>query len=595
MNSTDHSHSDHSHHDHNHKDHSHAAGPTPGHTPAPPHDTPIQETGKEPVSKPPISPFRSIATVLLGLCVLGAFLALGIVPRMQQSHKLAVDAAGVSTDLVPVNATSPHYGAASNELMLPSNVQAIEETAIHARTTGYLHELNVDIGSRVKAGQVLAVIESPEVDQQLMEARAETSKSQAGGQQAQADVARLQANVVQSQADLSRIQSNLEAAKADLAHANAKLLETQGAVAEARAILIQSQKKLLGRRAELARTQTRLALAERTYRRWQELARGGAVSGQDLDEAESNFEANKSSVASAQADVESSQADIVAAQASVDARNSDVEAARADVNSAKQKVSAAEAAVSAGRANVTATQASVRAGQANVTAAQATVSASVANVNRYEAMRSFERITAPYDGVITARNVDAGALINAGGSSGALDPTSTVTHSGLLGIARTDTLRVQVNVPQVYVGTIKPEQPANIFFQEFPGRTFHGIVVHTSGALDATSRTMLVEVRLKNPNNLLIPGMYAQVQFLTPRAHPLLRIPANTLLIDGKGTRVATITPDEKVHFQTVQVGRDFGKEVEVLSGLEGTERLVTDPTDALEEGTHVQIITKSN
>lgn len=531
--------------------------------------------------------------MIWGVLIVAALLALGIAPRIKQQKRLDLTTANLSSDVVPVNVVAPRPSGKTTTLVLPSNVQAIEETTIHARTSGYLSQRFVDFGSHVKAGQTLAIIESPEVDQELLAARAESSHSVAQGQQAQADVTRLQANVAQARADQAQTEANLEAARAEQAHAQAKLLEAKSTAAEAAALLIQAEKKLNGRHADLKRAQTHLGLSKKTYDRWQELARGGAISGQDLDEAQANYESDQSNVSAAQADVDSAQADLTAAQETVRARNGDVEAAKADVLSATQKINAAQSAVVSSQASVQASKANVQAGKANVQAANANIASSEANVNRYAALRSFERVTAPFDGVITARNVDVGSLINAGSgaSGGASDPLSTVPRTGLFGIARTDTLRIQVSVPQTFVGSIQQGQKAQIRIQELPGRVFTGTVFDTAGALDATSRTLLTEVRLKNPNNRLIPGMYAQVEFILPQAHPTLRVPANTLIINGAGTHIAIVTPDQKVHLQEVQLGRDFGKEVEILNGLNGDERLITDPSDDLVEGTPVKIV----
>ena len=529
-----------------------------------------------------------------GVLLVSALLALGIAPRLKQQKKL--DAMGISLEgaAVPVNVVKPFYQAkGSNDLVLPSSIQAIAETALHARTSGYISALNVDIGSRVKAGQVLAVIQSPEVDEDLGKAQAEAAHAEAGSEQAKADVSRLQANVAEARAEIVRVESNREEARADLAHMQAKYQETEGALSEAQAKLTQAQKKLGGEKANLTRAQARLKLAQKTFTRYQALERGGAISGQDLDEAQATLETSQANVVSAQADVDSSVADIAAAQASVSSRQSDIQAAQADINSAKQKVSAAEAAVTASRSAVVAAEAAVQAGNANVHAAKSTIASNQSNVNRYAVLRSFEEIRAPYDGVITARNVEVGTLVSAGSGAtgGASDPTNTVSHNGLLGIARTDTMRIQVNVPQAFASTVKVGEHAAVRIPEMPGKTFDGTVFHVAGALDATSRTMLTEIRLQNPGNLLIPGTYAQVTFSGKSGSRILHVPATTLIVDAQGTRVALVTKDNKVHFQTVQIGRDYGKDVEILSGITGDEQLIANPTDDLREGTPVQVV----
>jgi RND family efflux transporter MFP subunit len=535
---------------------------------------------------------KRVTSALAGVVLVGSLLALGIAPRLKQQKKLEALTASTGDTATPVNVATPHYAVSAAGITLPGNIQAIDEAAINARTNGYMTKRFVDIGSRVHAGQALAVIESPEVDEELMQARAETSKSQAGSEQAQADVARLQANVAQAQADLARLESNLQGSHADLAHTKAKALEAKSTLAEADARLIQTRKKLNARQSDLARAKTHLALAETTYKRWQELAVGGAVSGQDLDETKAAYESSQAGVTGAQADVETAQADIDAAQAGVQSSQGNLAAAQADVTASEQKVAAARAAVISGRANVAAMQAAVQASRANVRAATSTVAASQAGVNRYAALKSFEQVVAPFNGVITARNVDVGALINAGGSSAtANDPTSTVPHSGLFGIARTDVLRIQVNVPEAYIDNMQLGQPAQIVVQELPGRVFTGTVARKAGALDAASRTMLVEVHIPNPKNVLIPGMYAQVEFAGKQATRLLRIPADTLIIDNMGTRVATVSKDNTLHYETVHIGRDFGKEVEITQGLTPETQLIENPTDDMKEGMPVQVV----
>jgi RND family efflux transporter MFP subunit len=203
-------------------------------------------------------------------------------------------------------------------------------------------------------------------------------------------------------------------------------------------------------------------------------------------------------------------------------------------------------------------------------------------------MKSFERVTAPFDGVITARNVDAGALINAGSSASPNDPTATVTHSGILGIARTDVLRIQVSVPQIYTKLIQSGQSAGVSVREFPGKVFSSRVFRVAGALDAASRTQMVELRLNNSANMLVPGMYATVRFGIRQSGGQWRVPANTLIIDASGTRVASVTESNTIRFVPVKLGRDFGKEVEITEGISGSERLVADPTDDLTEGSVV-------
>jgi RND family efflux transporter MFP subunit len=219
--------------------------------------------------------------------------------------------------------------------------------------------------------------------------------------------------------------------------------------------------------------------------------------------------------------------------------------------------------------------------QANLPAAQATVNAQEATVRQLEALQSYEKVTAPFDGIITARNVDIGALITAGSSTSTLE---------LFRMGRIDTLCIYVNVPQPFVPSLQPGQTAQLLVQEFPQRTFTGKVVRTANALDPASRTLLTEVQVSNRDGTLLPGMYAQVKFVITRGDSPWLIPGNALVIRADGSQVATVGAGHTVHYQKVDIGRDYGSEVEIVSGLSGAESLITNPTDALQEGSPVQV-----
>jgi RND family efflux transporter MFP subunit len=283
---------------------------------------------------------------------------------------------------------------------------------------------------------------------------------------------------------------------------------------------------------------------------------------------------------------------VQSAEQNVAAGQALVATARANVQASRKNVSASVAALASSEASVRAAEASVQASQASVQANQATVTSNQANARRYAVIRSFEKVVAPFDGVITARNVDVGALINAGGSGGNNTTTTPTPSSGMLGIARTDLVRIQVNVPQTYVPSLRQGSTAQVTVRELPGRTFRGAVALRAGALDATSRTQLVEVHLSNPDHVLVPGMYAEVH-VTP-AHPprTVQIPGSALVYDAQGTRVASVTPDGTVHFLRVQVARDLGTTLDIASGLRGDEKLVDNPPDTLAEGEAVKMVT---
>jgi RND family efflux transporter MFP subunit len=400
-----------------------------------------------PPSEVPADELRPPSIARLGMMMLGTgivlvgVLTVGAVPRLQRHAQLA-ETVGVAPSSAPsVNVVRPRLAAAATDVMLPGNIQAIEETPIYARANGYLRRRLVDIGDRVRAGQLLAEIETPELDQQFMQARA-----------------------------------NLQQA-----------------------------------RANLVQTRATMELARVTAERWDELERRELVARQEADQQRSAF------------------------------------------------------AVS----------------QATFNAAQANVDAQEANVRQLETLQSFRRVTAPFDGIITARNIDVGALITAG---------SSTTTPQLLKLARIDTLRIYANVPQSFVASIRPGQTAQVLVQEFSQRSFTGQVVRTANALDPTSRTLLTEVQLSNHDATLLPGMYAQVKFVITRANPPWVIPANTLVIRTDGPQVAIVGDDQKVHYQKVVIGRDYGTEIEISSGLTGAEALIPNPDD-IAEGAPVQVV----
>ena len=412
----------------------------------------MSPTATQPQSSPPsevlADEFRPPSRAHLGLMMLAAgvvligLLTVGAVPRLQRQAQFAETVSVAHSSAPSVSVVSPRLAPAATDVVLPGNIQAIEETPIYARAHGYLRRRLVDIGDHVRAGQLLAEIETPERDQQFLQARA-----------------------------------SLQQARANLVQARASM--------------------------ELARV---------TAKRWDELERRELVARQEADQQRSVFMVS----------------------------------------------------------------------QANFNAAQATVNAQEANVRQLEALQSFRRVTAPFDGIITARDVDVGALITAG---------SSTTTPQLLRIARIDTLRFYAYVPQSFVPSIRPGQTAQVLVQEFPQRSFTGQVVRTANALDPTSRTLLTEVQLGNRDGALLPGMYAQVKFVVSRANTPWLVPANTLVIRADGPQVAIVGEGRKMHYQKVTVGRDYGTEVEIISGLSGAEALITNPTGDLAEGTPVQFV----
>jgi RND family efflux transporter MFP subunit len=215
--------------------------------------------------------------------------------------------------------------------------------------------------------------------------------------------------------------------------------------------------------------------------------------------------------------------------------------------------------------------------------AQETVRATDANLHRLQEMKSFARLTAPFDGVVTARNVDVGTLINAGNGGSARE---------MFRVARIQPLRIFVNVPQTYVEDIRDGQSAELRVQERPGDVFPAHVTNISHSLDMNSRAMLVILETPNTGSLLYPGMYAQVRFPSPphAARSMLRIPADTLVVDKSGTHVAVVGADGIVHFHAIAIGQDLGSEIEVISGLSTGELVISNPSDSVTEGAAVEV-----
>jgi len=391
-------------------------------------------------------PIHRIRRILVAAgAVLAVLFVVGVVPRLILRRRLRAGAEAVQSRLPMVSTVSPRRAAEVLEVPLPGSMEAILETGIWARTDGYLEARYVDIGDRVRKGQLLAEIDTPEVDQQLMQAIATMSQDKA--------------NVVKVEADL--------------------------------------------------------ALARTTLQRY--VAAGpGTVSKQQIDERTS---------------------------AVTDA----------------EKV---------------------------VDAARATVNADEANVHRLVDLQSFQKVYAPFDGVITARNVDPGSLISAGSTTGTRE---------LFVLAQVDVLRIFVYVPQSYASDIKAGQSADVSVRELPGRVFHGTVTRTAGAIDPTSRTLRTEVQVPNPEGLLLSGSYATVRFNIQRPDPPLVVPQNALLIDGNGVRVALVDADGTLHYRPIQIGRDYGNDAEVLSGLDTTDVLATGLSANIAEGSRVEIAKPAN
>jgi len=295
--------------------------------------------------------------------------------------------------------------------------------------------------------------------------------------------------------------------------------EVQQQLAQAKAAQAHAVAAAAQSRAALKQSQSRLVLAQVTLERWKRLVAEGVVSKQDSDEKQSSY----------------------------DAATADVEALRS-----------------------------------NVTAADSDITAQQANVRRLEEMQSYQRVLAPFDGTITARNVDPGALITAG---------SNATTRELFRMAKTDQLRIFVNVPQTNSVAIHVGETAVIRVGEFRGREFPGIIVRTADSLDPSSRTLLTEIHIPNGKHELRPGMFASVKFSLVRTSSAVIAPASVFVFRADGPHIAVIDAQGRVHFAGVVPGRDYGATMEILSGVGAGERAVLNPTDDLAEGAHVRVV----
>jgi RND family efflux transporter MFP subunit len=359
--------------------------------------------------------------VLVAAIIVAAW---GIFTRLQTRAALRQDAQQSAVPLVIV--TVPKHSDVGDELVLPGDVQAYIDAPIYARTNGYLKHWYADIGKHVKAGELLAVIETPEVDAQFRQA------------------------------------------KADLATADANN-----------------------------------RLSQTTAQRFQELKKTGLVAQQDVDNAVGDAESKK-----------------------------------AQTESARQ------------------------------------------NLQRLEQLQGFNRITAPFEGVVTARRIDVGALITEGSATG----------QELFHMSATDRLRVYVQVPQAYASWITPGMSADLTVVERPEVRHPARVVSTAQSISATTRTLLTELEAANPKAELLPGAYSQVHLPLPRGLQTWRVPANALLFRGDGLHVATVDADNKVQLNTVTVGRDYGTEVEILSGVSAQDRIIINPPDSILAGALVKV-----
>lgn len=393
----------------------------------------LTPAGGYPEEPPPPQERALTRGTWIGMLVVAAIVAcvviFGLTARQKSERALEKETAVAA--IPSVNVVYPAASSLSGEIALPGNTQAFTDTPIYSRTNGYLKNWYFDIGAHVRKGQLMATIETPEVDQQLQVA----------------------------QADLKSAQANLD-------------------------------------------------LANTTSSRYQNLLKTNSVSKQETDVAMSDASAK-----------------------------------------------------------------------------QAAVDASMANVRRLEQLQSFEKIYAPFDGIVTARNTDIGSLISAG---------QNTTPKELFHLAAIGKIRVYVAVPEAYSSSIKVGGKATLTLDEYPGRVFEGTIARNSNAIDQSTRTLNVEVDIDNPKGELLPGAYVFVHFKVPEHASNLMIPSNTLLFRAEGLRVGVVR-NGRVQLVPIKIARDAGATVEVASGLTANDAVILDPSDSLASGQQVQIANRVN
>ncbi len=537
-----------------------------------------------------------IALCILTVVAIGAMLTVGIVPRLSRNVSLAQGVKEAKSHVPEVVVVKPHY-VGDTGLLLPGNIEAINLATVNARSTGYLKRLYVDIGSKVVAGQLLAEVAAPDMDQQANQAQAQSAQAMALAQQSTADVRRQKIGVSQSQAEVAKQQATLEQAKAQLSGAEAAEAQAEAAEQGAESQLNHANNSHDVQVAVLNQQKAQLTFADITYKRYKSLVEQGFETQQDLDQSFAALKTAQAQEASANSALKASLADVTSAQKTVSASKAAVMAAKSNVEAARRNVQANAAALKSSQASEQFARESVSVTQAGLAANKAAVLSSSANEKRFRVMQGFERIVAPFDGIVTARTVDVGALIVAdsnpvasGTSATTSNSSTSVAGAGLLAIARTDQVRIQVSVPQAYVPALTTGSTAVVTVRELPGREFNGLVTLRAGAMDTVSRTQLVEIHLQNSDRALVPGMYAEVQITPANPPKSLRVPGTALIVDASGTRVGVVTRDNKVKLKQVVVGRDFGREVEILSGLKGREQIVNNPSDLLQDGDTVTV-----
>ncbi|MFM8470578.1 MAG: efflux RND transporter periplasmic adaptor subunit [Limisphaerales bacterium] len=441
-----------------------------------------------------------------------------------------------------VKVAIPTRGDVHRFVAQPGTVRPLQQATLHAKVPGYLRAIKVDKGDPVKAGQLIAELDAPELEADLARARGELTKARSDGARANADVAKAQAEVARSEADLANAGALAHKAEAELFAAKATAARAQ---------------------AELPKAQAELEFANLDHSRLVE----GRRKAPDL-------------VVPAQ--VDASKAKLDTARAQIGVLKAAAEAAGADAEAAKARRAAAEATMTAVAAQAEATKASVEAARAVFAAAQATVTVAEANVRRTESLADFTRLTAPFDGVVTARFVDLGAFIPAA-TAGAPQSAAVVT------VMDFNTVRVQVPVTELEAALVAKGQPVKVALDGLPGKVFEGTVTRFAGALDEATRTMLVEAELPNPGHALRPGMYATVRVGVEKHTNVILVPSEALVME-KIAAFLFLADGGKAKKTPVKIGFNDGARVEVISGLAENAKVILVGKMTLADGQAVNV-----
>ena len=481
-----------------------------------------------------LRPMRPLRPLLL--------LALPALLSAPLAHAQYGPAGGAAPAAPSVRVATPTRGDVHRFVAQPGTVRALQQATLYAKVPGYIRSIKVDKGDPVKVGQLLAELDAPELEADLLRARGELTKARSDAARASADVAKAQSDLARSQAEIANAEALAHKAEAELFAAKATAARAQ---------------------AELPKAQAEAALATQDHTRLAE----GRRKAPDL-------------VVAAQLDAAKAKVDTTRAQISV--VKATAEAANADAEAAKARRAAAEANMKAVAAQSEAAKASLDAARAILSATHAAVSVAEANVKRTESLADFTRLTAPFAGVVTARFADLGAFIPAA-TAGAPQSAAVVT------VMDFNTVRVQVPVTEVEAALVAKGQPVKITLDGLPGKVFDGTVTRFAGALDEATRTMLVEAELPNPGHALRPGMYATVRVGVEKHTNVMLVPSEALVME-KTAAFLFLADGGKAKKTPVKIGFNDGAKVEIASGIAETAKVILVGKATLNDGQAVNV-----